>query len=236
MPTGPAISRGEFAMGARVARPASGEVVRAERLRNALEVGVPPAFVSRENISWETDLLWKNRENPETRCHYLEQIFLAAPDAMTVVDGQDRALFVNPAFQTMFGYESGELLGQSIEALIAPAEWHAESRWIADSVSRGETITIETQRKRQDGTWIEVSILSAPLIVEGKHVGSYSIYRDISESNHAAQNSEHSEARYRSLVQSSAYGIYRSTAEGKFLDVKPALIAMMGYVSADEGI
>jgi two-component system cell cycle sensor histidine kinase/response regulator CckA len=221
-------------MGARVARPASGEVVRAEQLRNALEVGAPPAFVSRENISWETDLLWKNRETPETRCHYLEQIFLATPDAMTVVDRHDRALCVNPAFQAMFGYKSGDLLGQSIESLIAPAERHAESRWIADSVSRGETIAVDTQRKRQDGAWIEVSLLSAPLIVEGKHVGSYSIYRDISEPNQAAQNADHSEARYRSLVQSAAYGIYRSTAEGKFLDVNPALIAMLGYESADE--
>jgi two-component system, cell cycle sensor histidine kinase and response regulator CckA len=223
-------------MGARVARPASGEVVRAERLRNALEVGAPPAFASRDNVSWETDLLWKNRENPEARCHYLEQIFLAAPDAMTVVDRYDRALCANPAFQAMFGYESGELLGQSIETLIAPAERHAESRWIADSVSRGKTITVETQRKRQDGTWIEVSILSAPLIVEGKHVGSYAIYRDISESSQEALNSERSEARYRSLVQSSAYGIYRSSAEGKFLHVNPALIAMLGYESADEVI
>ena len=38
-----------------------------------------------------------------------------------------------------------------------------------------------------------------------------------------------SEARYRSLVQSSAYGIYRSSLEGRFLDVNPALIAMLGY-------
>ena len=224
-------------MGARVARPASGEVVRAERLRNALEVGVPPAFVSRENISWEADLLWKNRENPETRCHYLEQIFLAAPEAMTVVDRYDRALCVNPAFQAMFGYNPGELLGQSVETLIAPAERHAESRWITDRVSRGETITIESQRKRQDGVWIEVSIFSAPLIVEGKRVGSYSIYRDIAErKNTAVVNSEYSEARYRSLVQSSAYGIYRSGAKGDFLDVNPALIVMLGYDSADEVI
>jgi two-component system, cell cycle sensor histidine kinase and response regulator CckA len=43
-----------------------------------------------------------------------------------------------------------------------------------------------------------------------------------------------SEARYRSLVQSSVYGIYRSSLEGKFLDVNPALTAMLGYSSADE--
>ena len=37
-----------------------------------------------------------------------------------------------------------------------------------------------------------------------------------------------SEARYRSLVQSSVYGIYRSSLEGRFLDVNPALITMLG--------
>ena len=44
----------------------------------------------------------------------------------------------------------------------------------------------------------------------------------------------HSEARYRSLVQSAVYGIYRSSLQGKFLDVNPAMIAMLGYNSAEE--
>ena len=43
-----------------------------------------------------------------------------------------------------------------------------------------------------------------------------------------------SEARYRSLVQSSVYGIYRSSIEGRFLDVNPALVTMLGYGSAEE--
>jgi PAS domain S-box-containing protein len=43
-----------------------------------------------------------------------------------------------------------------------------------------------------------------------------------------------SEARYRSLVQSAVYGIYRSSLEGRFFDVNPALIAMLGYDSAEE--
>ncbi len=43
-----------------------------------------------------------------------------------------------------------------------------------------------------------------------------------------------SEARYRSLVHSAVYGIYRSTLEGQFLDVNPALISMLGYDSAAE--
>jgi two-component system cell cycle sensor histidine kinase/response regulator CckA len=43
-----------------------------------------------------------------------------------------------------------------------------------------------------------------------------------------------SEARYRSLVQSAVYGIYRSDAHGRFLDVNPALIAMLGYDSPEQ--
>jgi len=43
-----------------------------------------------------------------------------------------------------------------------------------------------------------------------------------------------SEARYRSLVQSAVYGIYRANLDGMFLDVNPALISMLGYNSAAE--
>src|SRR5262249_61671253 len=43
-----------------------------------------------------------------------------------------------------------------------------------------------------------------------------------------------SEARHRSLVESAVYGMYRSTVDGRFLDVNPALIQMLGYSSAEE--
>ena len=38
-----------------------------------------------------------------------------------------------------------------------------------------------------------------------------------------------SEARYRSLVESAVYGICRTSLEGRFLDVNPALVSMLGY-------
>ena len=43
-----------------------------------------------------------------------------------------------------------------------------------------------------------------------------------------------SEARHRSLVESAVYGMYRSTLDGRFLDVNPALVQMLGYSSAEE--
>jgi two-component system, cell cycle sensor histidine kinase and response regulator CckA len=43
-----------------------------------------------------------------------------------------------------------------------------------------------------------------------------------------------SEVSYRSLIQTAVYGIYRSSLDGRFLDVNPALIGMLGYNSALE--
>jgi PAS domain S-box-containing protein len=43
-----------------------------------------------------------------------------------------------------------------------------------------------------------------------------------------------SEARHRSLIESAVYGMYRSTTEGRFLDVNPALVNLLGYSSAEE--
>ena len=43
-----------------------------------------------------------------------------------------------------------------------------------------------------------------------------------------------SEARYRSLILSAAYGIYRCSLDGRFLDVNPALRTMLGYASEDD--
>jgi diguanylate cyclase (GGDEF)-like protein/PAS domain S-box-containing protein len=44
----------------------------------------------------------------------------------------------------------------------------------------------------------------------------------------------HSEARYRALVGNLIYGICRCNTKGKFLDVNPALAAMLGYSSREE--
>jgi len=43
-----------------------------------------------------------------------------------------------------------------------------------------------------------------------------------------------SEERYRSLFENAAFGVYRSTIDGRFTAVNPALVAMLGYESEEE--
>ena len=46
--------------------------------------------------------------------------------------------------------------------------------------------------------------------------------------------SKASEERYRSVFENSLDGIYRSTPEGRFIDVNPAFVKMLGYESKEE--
>jgi len=52
------------------------------------------------------------------------------------------------------------------------------------------------------------------------------------------RRAEHSERqakeRYRSIVDNAVFGIYISTPDGRFLEVNPALVSMLGYDSANE--
>jgi PAS domain S-box-containing protein len=394
-------------MGERVTRSAQGDLARASRLKKALDSGAPPALVQpesglggscSENSCSAPPLSeppQKNHDCAESRLQFLEQMFQASPDGLSIADTSHRVLWANGTFVRMFGYEAREVIGQRLENLVVPQDRLAESQWVTEALEKGERITLETQRRKKDGTLLDVSVSCAALRLDGKMAGFYAGYHDISDrkrvealssalyrvaersssahdlqqffaavhsivdelmyarnfyialydpatdllsfpyfvdehdaapaakklgcgltdyilrtgepllatpevlqamedrreverngsrsldwmgvplkvNNHAfgalvvqtysknirygerdkeiltfvarqvasaveikrnEQALRRSEARYRSLVQSSVYGIYRSSLEGRFLDVNPALITMLGYASAEE--
>ncbi len=205
-------------MGGRVTRtPQSKDLVRAKALRQALDRGGPPAFIppATTNAVVQTPaLFWapeqktstgRKHHSPEeiltVRRQYLEQLFQTSPDPLIVVDASFRTLCVNHEFQRMFGYSAAEILGQSLDALILAPDRDAEGQWITQCLRRDERLTLETQRRRKDGTLLDVSISCAPLIIEGRTVGFYGIYRDISERKRADALSS---ALYRIAEKASA--------------------------------
>lgn len=57
---------------------------------------------------------------------------------------------------------------------------------------------------------------------------------DITELIKSQQALSQSELRYRSLFENALEGIFRTTVDGRFLDVNPALVRILGYDSAEE--
>jgi two-component system cell cycle sensor histidine kinase/response regulator CckA len=181
-------------MGERVTPSNQADVARAKRLKKALASGAPPAFVKGQNSPADVACTqkscpipeggppsWTNPINTQTRVQYLEQMFQASPDGLSIADCDHKVLWANETFVRMFGYSGAEVAGQSLEHLVVPEERLAESQWVTDALAKGQRITLETQRRKNDGSLLDVSVSCAPLMIDGKMTGFYAGYHDISD-------------------------------------------------------
>ncbi len=132
---------------------------------------------------------------------YLEELFENAPEAIVLVDNDSSVIRANREFTRTFGYTEEEIKGHCVDDLLAPEELHEVAVSITKRIKKGERVTVETVRRRKDGTWVDVSISGLPIRVEGKQVAVYGMYRDISERKHAEKEIRKSEEKYRVLVE-----------------------------------
>jgi two-component system, cell cycle sensor histidine kinase and response regulator CckA len=215
-------------MGDRVTRSNEGELAHAKRLKKALQAGSPPAFVETDDAGSKSVLpenallvpgspvlpahnssathpsgthVSATRLGAETRSQFLEQIFQVSPDGLVIADLTHRVLSASDQFVRMFGYQAAEVTGQSLETLVVPPERAAESRWVSEALLKGERITLETQRRKKDGSLLNVSVSCAPLFLDGKIVGFYAGYHDITDRTRVEALSS---ALYRIAEQSSS--------------------------------
>jgi two-component system, cell cycle sensor histidine kinase and response regulator CckA len=123
----------------------------------------------------------RDKDAAQTRVQFLEQMFQASPDGLCLAGNTHRVLWANDTFVRMFGYHPVEVIGQPLESLIVPDDRLAESRWVSEALAKGERITLETQRRKKDGSLLHVCLSCAPMRLEGKISGFYAGYHDISD-------------------------------------------------------
>lgn len=112
----------------------------------------------------------------------LAAIVESSQDAI-VSNGPDSIIHSwNAGAERMFGYEAGEMIGQSLQKLI-PQEYAHEEELIVERVKRGDRIEhYETIRIAKDGRRLDVSLSISPLKdKEGRVIGASKIIRDITQ-------------------------------------------------------
>ncbi len=114
-----------------------------------------------------------------------EQIIENAPEAISIVDEELRILRINREFTSLFGYSAAEAAGKRIGELIVPLDRHAEIAWIAECTKTESKLLLETRRQRKDGSLAEVLLSTSSITVDGKRIGTYVSYRDITEQKRA---------------------------------------------------
>ncbi|MFY9559437.1 MAG: PAS domain S-box protein [Terriglobales bacterium] len=173
-------------MGEKVTPPAAlTELLRAKALREARKRGTPPALTQ---VSEETP---SNSDGPQPSLDveraYLEQVVENAPEAISILDLDLRIVRINGEFTRLFGFAYEEAFGETIDLLIVPPDRSAETAWIAESVRKGNKLSLETRRRRKDGTLVDVLLSVSPVVVGGKRVATYASYRDITEQKRAEE-------------------------------------------------
>ncbi|HKG93350.1 MAG TPA: PAS domain S-box protein [Gemmatimonadaceae bacterium] len=158
-------------------------------------------------------------------------------DGILVVDRQGRVASYNGTFLEMWRIPA-ELVQSGDDNQVLPlavqqvADPEGFSRRVAELYADWEAESLDVIQLR-DGRVFER--LSRPQRLDGGEViGRVWSFRDVTERAGAERMIRRSEASFRSFVENSPYGIFRSTMDGDFLAVNPALVAMLGYDSEAE--
>ena len=170
------------------------------------------------------------RKNAEEKQRaYLDELFQQSPEAIMMLDLKARTVRINGEFSRMFGYEPEEVIGKLGMDLIVPAELHEQAVLTRDRLAHGESVNLETIRRRKDGSILTVSELAVPIIVGGERVADYVIFRDISESKKAAEALQRSQAELAHLSRVTTMGeLVASIAH----EVNPPIAAVVTHGSA----
>ena len=174
--------------------------------------------------------------SPVEHAAYLHALTENNPLGIVVLDLTHRIQMCNPAFERLFGYRQAEILGAELDSLLAPRDAKWEAAELSRQAAAGTVVREKAKRMRSDGSLVDVQILGVPILVEGKLIGSFGMYEDITKRRLAEKAQLEAEERFRSLFENATEGIFQTTTDGRYLSVNPALARMCGFASPAEMI
>jgi len=172
-----------------------------------VELEQVPYFLSFLLSAVVTSWLGSARRSAEEKQRaHLDELFEQSPEAILLVDLHDRVIRVNKEFTHIFGYAMDEMVNRPSSELIVPAQMQAEALNAREKLARGEDVNVETVRKRKDGSQVNVSEVAFPVVVDGKSIGYYMIFRDITESKRAHDRLQKAQAELAHLSRITTMG------------------------------
>ena len=165
----------------------------------------------------------------------LDELFERAPEGIVLLDVQDRVVRVSAEFTQIFGYSAEEAVGRPINDLIAPEELRDEAEAYTKRLAHGNTVNVETIRRRKDGRRIHVSLLAVPIAVPGGQIAEYAIYRDLTQHKIVEGELTRQRAYLEQLFETVPEALALVNLKDEVVRVNPEFSRIFGY-SADEAV
>ena len=140
-------------------------------------------------------------------------LFESSQEAIVIGDNDGNVIRVNNEFLKMFKLREGYILNKNIDDQITCKRSKKEAKSITKKVAKGKKMKFEAVRCRKDGTEINVSVLASPIIIHGKQVGVYGIYRDITKRKKTEAELEKHRDHLEELVEERTSELKKEIAE-----------------------
>ncbi len=205
------------------ARDGSWRVLEAVGQARVSDAGIAQLIVNARDVTERRRQERALRENKER----LRTVIAGAPLVLFALDRDAVFTMVEGKGLDALGVRPAQLVGRSVSDLYADVPQAMED---VRRAFAGETFSSTV-----DVYGVMFDIWYTPIRDgRGDVAGVIGVANDITERRRAEEALRRSEESSRALVQHATHGIYRSTLEGRFLAVNPALVKMLGYESEEQ--
>lgn len=143
--------------------------------------------------------------------------------------------YFNQGWLAFTGRTIEQELGEGWTENVHPEDLESCLRTYREAFAKRQVFEMECRLRRHDGVYRWVFDRGVPFNnASGKFAGYIGSCIDVTDKFAMQAELRESEARYRTLIERLPDGVYRSTPAGKFVEVNPALVKMLGYSSREE--
>ncbi|WP_440119071.1 PAS domain S-box protein [Paenibacillus sp. QZ-Y1] len=157
-----------------------------------------------------------------------QSLFDCNPLGVASLDLDGNLLKANQGQEQLTGHTKEELLNQSFDHLIDPADLE-KTRYHFEQTVKGIAQSYEIGMIHKDGQRIDASVINVPILLEDRVVGVYGITSDITESKRYVEEIENLSYERALILNALSEGVIGLDQNGNLIFANPIATKMMDF-------